>query len=66
MQSSTTADEQIDDENAGESAHTAANAASSQADASASMMPDEETPGGPAAGAGESPAVDDAAVPSPS
>ncbi len=66
MQSSTTPDEKIDDPGAGESAHIAANAASSQADASTSMTPDEETPGGPAPGAGESPQVDDAAVPSPS
>jgi len=65
MQNSATADEQIDDADAGESAHVAANAASSQADASTSMTPDEETPGGPAAGAGESGMAGEA-VPSPS
>jgi len=54
LQNSVTAEEQIDDTNAGEAAHTAANTAYSQADASASMTPD------------KFPEVNDAAIPSPS
>ena len=65
MQSSPTPDEQSEDIGAGESAHTAANAASSQADATASMEP-AEVPEGESTGAGQSTLTDDAAVPSPS
>ncbi len=65
MQSSTAPDEQTEDTGAGESAHTGANAASSQADATASMEP-AEVPEGEAGGAGESTLTDDEAVPSPS
>ena len=65
MQSSPIPDEQTEDTGAGESAHTAASAASSQADATASMG-SVEVPEGQATGAGESTMVDDEAVPSPS
>lgn len=65
MQSSATPDEQTEEAGAGESAHTGANAASSQADATASMEP-AEVPEGESTGAGQTTMADDAAVPSPS
>ena len=65
MQSSPYQDEQTEDTGAGESAHTAANAASSQADATAAMEP-AEVPEGESTGAGQSTMADDAVVPSPS
>ncbi len=65
MQSSPFPDEQPQDAGAGESTEAAANAASSQADATASMEVIEVPEDGPT-GAGESTMTDDEAVPSPS
>ena len=53
MQNSPLPDAQAEDTGAGESTHTAANAASSQADATGTMTPDELVEG-PSRGAGQS------------
>lgn len=65
MQSSPTPDEQPEDTGAGESTQTAANAASSQADATGEMIPG-QTPEGQSTGAGQSTMADYDAVASPS
>lgn len=65
MQSSPIPDEQPDDIKAGESTQVAANAASSQADATGDMTPG-QTPEGQSIGAGQSTMADGDAVASPS
>jgi len=65
MQSSPIPDEQTGDTGAGESSLAAANAASSQADATGDIAPG-QTPDGQSVGAGESTMVDGDAVAGPS
>ncbi len=65
MQSSPIPDEQPEDAGAGESTPPAANAASSQADATGDVTPG-QTPDGQSVGAGQSTMADGDAVASPS
>lgn len=65
MQNNPLPDEETEDRGAGESTEAAANAASSQADATGDLMPG-QTPDGQSVGAGESTMADGDAVASPS